>query len=398
MGALLNINNSESFMPQRIYLLQSVVNALSSPRCASSAFTLISGLLHKTEMPGWKQLTSELLREMNICQIVRNVSHDNKKVCKTSAQLIKQLIESSSQSDLFQVLGESSRLFEVINEQLEQIYNILNGKCTELMRTTFMEDIERLGEEKLVVADMLASLIKLKNQQINSDLAMLKVSETLVHLFFKFEWNSMFHNVFYSYITAVLTCENEDLRSDLLFSSNFIPKLVETGVKRSRPGTMNPDLTSGLRGHVKKIAQFLVEQSENQSDLSKLLDNFPAWQKFDEEFLRPQTEIEARALGGGTSLNLGPASDDEDNFFTFKETDQEKNFHGNEVDDIEEELEGIDEEPLTLEDLGDFEKMLKKPANNRYEDQEEEESHPSSFYAATFWKVVDSSISLETLD
>ena len=44
VAALLSINNSESFMPQRIYLLQSVVNALSSPRCASSAFTLISGL------------------------------------------------------------------------------------------------------------------------------------------------------------------------------------------------------------------------------------------------------------------------------------------------------------------------------------------------------------------
>lgn len=320
VAATVLLVEGESFIGPKVYLVQALMVALGSPECCKNSAGVLTRLFSSPGASSWKVLVVVALSEVNIQELVRCVCAEDTAVAKSANSVLRHVLVAENRTGIFLALGytEDNTLLTAVFDCLGWLHDALGSVKPHCIPSTFGEDIAPLGECALVTAELLVSLVKTNNFLINSGLASLQVSGTLVSLFFQHEWNSIYQNVFYCFVEAVVSCGCQELLEDLM-RSRVVSKMARVGLKRTRPHTRNPQLVPGVLAHIKKIFNLLREHAKDSHIIAATLEKSNRWKHFCEQFLLPQNSIEGRPLGGMVPFNVcePPTEEDEGNGSSF---------------------------------------------------------------------------------
>jgi len=381
----------DEFLNERINLLKECIAMLKSEdfSCARNASWVVCQLINnQTESNTWKALITTLTQKENLNELFSSLSSNN---LKFSAEVLLTLIISPSKELLLShdestlsleddsaPMMESEEPFHFVKlfvEYLPVMIEVLKKDRGEVI-LQFGTSVPVLGEERLKVAEIINSAIRLDIKEISVEIVKLGVLEVLVDLFFKHQWNSMMHNVFDSVVNNIMSNENTELQKELI--GRLQERLVEAGTQKQEDQPK-----PGFTGHLVKIGNQLLKYSQTNEEINSLLAKQDKWTEFISDFLVPKNEIEAKNLGGRPTQMFSDGSEEEQpTTFSFSNNfiNEIKNKYTQEIEEDERvDDEKLQDEEMTTDELFSFDTDDK--ASSVLEETNQE------FNSVNYWKL-----------
>ncbi|KAJ8985553.1 hypothetical protein NQ317_019937 [Molorchus minor] len=177
-----------------------------------------------------------------------------------------------------------------------------------------------LGNTRLQVAKLLATIISSNNEELLSELESIGTFPVLLDLFFKYSWNNFLHtqveNCLISALKTHVSEENEEnsnaLTKHLLVNCKLIERILEAWKKNDEQQAQEKGIRRGYMGHLISMLNKIVELCSHTSLGQYLKDNLPdvakSLDEFGETTLNETNKIQETLLGG-----VHPHSSVEDN-------------------------------------------------------------------------------------
>nr|XP_039253529.1 serine/threonine-protein phosphatase 6 regulatory subunit 3-like isoform X1 [Styela clava] len=263
-----------------------------------------------------------------------------------------------TQLDVERLARGVSRTLHGVSGRLTDFRNLLiNPPKKEIMKCTFGDLDPPLGNTRLHVGKLLSAILMTNTHNINSQLADLRIFDSLLDLFFKYEYNNFLHTQVSGCIQTVLsnaanvpthsspvkteTNSNQDdsdsqkneeeeesetenprvvapLLAHIFEECRIIQRIMDAWEDNHRHENDDGGHRKGNMGHLTNITNCIVEGLEkgvNCERLKRFLGEMPEedqgrWQKFVAEALSEMNEKNSRELGGHNPMHF---SSDEDN-------------------------------------------------------------------------------------
>lgn len=231
-----------------------------------------------------------------VAQLLSNMfdSEKNESVLVNGLNVIHTLLEVRRQgSDLSDQLpnGDPDRITQGINNviaaiipRLKDFHNLLvtppKQKYSTMPQSVSCLD-PPLGNTRLQVAKLITALVGANMHQVNTELATLGTIQTLVNLFFRYEWNNFLHTQVEQCLLIILNNSSIQVEGKLehpLLDKLFLEyKLVqrilsewEDNEQKQKP----PGRRKGFMGHLTKIANSISAVVEKNDSASLIKYNY----------------------------------------------------------------------------------------------------------------------------
>ncbi|KAI0242408.1 Serine/threonine-protein phosphatase 6 regulatory subunit 3 [Lamellibrachia satsuma] len=282
-----------------------------------------------------KETVSELLSHMFDSERVDSVIINGLSVIQTLLEFKKTgpegITEQLTMLDADRLTQGISSTLDALIPRLKDIHRILVDAPKQYyspMRTTFGLLDPPLGNARLQVAHLVASLLARNSQSVNAELANLGTVQTLWELFVKYSWNSFLHSQVEQCVFMILNnppTEGEDkaehpllqlLINDLKIMDRILEAFEDNEQQQSRPGSHR----RGYMGHLIKISSDVTESMEkgnNAEKLKELYQEVPqekqaAWEEFVSGRLANLLKQNTVELVHSTGLHSSSEDDDPD--------------------------------------------------------------------------------------
>ncbi|XP_067001625.1 serine/threonine-protein phosphatase 6 regulatory subunit 3 isoform X2 [Anabrus simplex] len=182
-----------------------------------------------------------------------------------------------------------------------------------------------LGNTRLHVTKLLASLLATNNSEVNKELAHLGTVEVLLDLFFKYTWNNFLHSQVEQCIAFALNSElnpsvRDETRENILLKHIFIKckllqRILDAWDDNENQQSKSGGPRRGYMGHLIMIANHIVQHSE-KGPLATFIkehvsaDTVAAWEAFVANTLAEINKTHQINLGGANPVQSSSEDDD----------------------------------------------------------------------------------------
>ncbi|CAG5120318.1 unnamed protein product [Candidula unifasciata] len=185
-----------------------------------------------------------------------------------------------------------------------------------------------LGNTRLQVAKLITTLVGVNMHQVNTELASLGTVQTLLDLFFKYEWNNFLHTQVEQCLLIILnnrpveidSTKLHPLLSQIFAEYSFVQRLLVEWELNQQRQKIEHSRRSGFMGHLTKIANTvagLVEKNDTGSFVKDLFNGLSQdvkdrWEAFVAGSLAEVNKKNAIELMRGRTLASSSEDDDTD--------------------------------------------------------------------------------------
>ncbi|GFS27271.1 serine/threonine-protein phosphatase 6 regulatory subunit 3 [Elysia marginata] len=239
-------------------------------------------------------VTMEL--EETVAKLLSNMfeSDKNESVLVNGLCVIHTLLEVRRQGDVSDQLpnGEIDRFTQGINNviaalvpRLKDFHNLLVEPPKQMynnMPTSVGQLEPPLGRTRLQVAKLITALVGANMHQVNQELASLETVQTLLDLYFKYEWNNFLHTQVEQCLLIILN--NGPIELDgkpehpllvkLFNEYNFVQRVLSEWEKNETQQNAPSGRRRGFMGHLTKMANSVSALVEKNDTPSMVKDHF----------------------------------------------------------------------------------------------------------------------------
>lgn len=261
-------NSKMSYMRERLDMLEGIVDGLyrESIYAANCKTIIVRMIQEKYQVHSYYCLLEYLIMEINIDRISCALAETASKVSEILAALV---VSNHFKDELEKVVIQNFPLFVRILRKEKNL----------------------VGEDRLNVIRMINVLIDY-TEKVNFTIVEFGTIDIITKLFFKFEWNSILHNLYLQLVETIIESMTLPLIKQLI-SCEFIENLILMNTKETR---FNEKLfRKGNIAQAYRIAALILAKSKNSQFIEALLPQSKDWQVFTQT-LYLQISIESTSL------------------------------------------------------------------------------------------------------
>ncbi|CAG9318483.1 unnamed protein product [Blepharisma stoltei] len=278
------------FLEERSNLISDLVKQLNNSNIFSalnSGIVISRFLSGSTKVNCWKQLVCLFLREENLNAIFCKFNGNHR--INGEAEILKSCLSMPNRSEIMSIgIDEEgiSPLMRYFVNYLSAFANILRAPY-ESRITAFKETIEILGESRFIVLEIIATAFDAQSGYITLGLINQEILDLFIEIFFRFEWNSMLHNLFYNTVQSIMNMSSLEAAKYLLNNTKLIEFMETAGILAITVSISN---RKGLSGYITKIGNLIAKHMS--PIIKEIIENNPLWNNFVDSYLKPMNQIQ----------------------------------------------------------------------------------------------------------
>eukprot|EP00897_Mesotaenium_endlicherianum_P008159 jgi/Mesen1/7371/ME000381S06606 len=194
-----------------------------------------------------------------------------------------------------------------------------------LLPTTYGQLKPPLGMHRLKVIEFVAVLLRTDSEVARRELIRLRAVQIALDLFFRFPFNNMLHHQVESIVDSCLESNSPALLDNLLRECNLVARVLDASAQPNAPDSRpEPRATStrapcrnGYMGHLTRIANRMVQLSNNNPLLQAALRGNSRWVEWQTSVLQKRNAVEnvyQWSCGRPSALDDRQADSDEEEF------------------------------------------------------------------------------------
>lgn len=178
-----------------------------------------------------------------------------------------------------------------------------------------------LGNTRLTVIKLIASLIATNTPEVNEALDRLNTVHVLLDLFFHYTWNNFLHSQVDKCLAFALNsfgqeCSQNPLIHNIFIKCRLLQRILEAWEENETEQSKNGGKRRGYMGHLTNIANSVIKQGDCLGDfINENIDEntLNSWHNYVETTLQPINDLHQQFLGGTHPAHT--SNKDEDNDF-----------------------------------------------------------------------------------
>jgi hypothetical protein len=381
-----------AFTSHKLEILQSVLKKIdpsaSLEEIINSANVLQSFILRHPNITDGDSLMRSLWTEDNLRYLIEKLLCKIPYTVRAAASVVKSLLYStvpdlSSDEESIEKEGEKTVcIIDVYLSFMPDIIVYLISDTSQNLATSYGEKISPLGEDKILLIEILYVALKKGYTHFIHYILQFKVLNIVTELFVRHPWNTVLHNLYVNIVTFIIASDDLQMIRSVFEDAKLAEILVKIGTDSNFHLVSGKEIRIGYAAHITRLSNFLLEKAVNSSYISEVLNSTEGWVSYKNNILSQINEVENKLLGGKT-LNQMSSSQSEEDFYEQRDSIGSDFITFNRDVQNEEKDYKADKEEKTYS----FEDLVNR-------DQAEE---LLQYNSNTFWKVEDES-ELEELE
>jgi len=195
---------------------------------------------------------------------------------------------------------ENEPLIDCISKNIATFAQILSNQTSqEGVKTAFGTSAKLLGSGRLRMIELIDRILKMNSRRIIQRVCETNLIKIITELFLEFEWNNMLHHAYERLVTTLLTRNDPGLLKALFIDSKLLEIIIdsmkESKIEIFRQGRK---IRKGNLGHLTRIANILVDSSQNSGEIQEYLTRNPEWENFVQTILQETNDKNNTQIGG----------------------------------------------------------------------------------------------------
>jgi len=195
---------------------------------------------------------------------------------------------------------ENEPLIDCISKNIATFAQILSNKTSqEGVKTAFGTNVKLLGSGRLRMIELIDRILKMNSRRIIQRVCETNLIQIITELFLEFEWNNMLHHSYERFVTTLLTRNDPGLLKALFIDSQLL-EIIMNSMKESKIEIFKQGrkIRKGNLGHITRIANILVDSSQNSAEIKEYLTGNPEWENFVQTILQETNDKNNTQIGG----------------------------------------------------------------------------------------------------
>jgi len=208
---------------------------------------------------------------------------------------------------------ENEPLIESIARNIGSFAQILSTKSSqEGVKTAFGTNARLLGSGRLRMIELIDRILKMNSRRVMQRVCETGLVRIITDLFLEFEWNNMLHHAYERFVNTLLMRNDSGLLKALFVDSRLLDIIIDS-MKESKIEVFRyfegknelknlfrqgRKIRKGNLGHITRIANILVESSQNSNEIREHLLRHPDWENFVQSTLQETNDKNNTQIGG----------------------------------------------------------------------------------------------------
>lgn len=313
-----------AYTSYKLEILQTVLKKIelsaSLEEIINSGNVLQSFILKHPNITDGDSLMRSLWTEDNLRYIIQKLLCKTPYTVRAAASVVKSLLYStvpdlSSDEESTETVKEKAVcIIDVYLSFMPDIIVYLISDTSQNLATTYGEKISPLGEDKILLIEILYVALKKGYNPFIHYTLQFKVMNIITELFVRHPWNTVLHNLYVNIVTFIIASDDLQLIRSVFEDAKLSELLVKIGTNSNIQLESGKEIRLGYAAHITRLSNLLIEKAVNNSYISEVLESTQGWESYKNNILSQINEVENKLLGGKT-LNQMSSSQSEEDFF-----------------------------------------------------------------------------------
>lgn len=313
-----------AYTSYKLEILQTVLKKIelsaSLEEIINSGNVLQSFILKHPNITDGDSLMRSLWTEDNLRYIIQKLLCKTPYTVRAAASVVKSLLYStvpdlSSDEESTETVKEKAVcIIDVYLSFMPDIIVYLISDTSQNLATTYGEKISPLGEDKILLIEILYVALKKGYSHFIHYTLQFKVLNIITELFVRHPWNTVLHNLYVNIVTFIIASDDLQLIRSVFEDAKLSELLVKIGTNSNIQLESGKEIRLGYAAHITRLSNLLIEKAVNNSYISEVLESTQGWESYKNNILSQINEVENKLLGGKT-LNQMSSSQSEEDFF-----------------------------------------------------------------------------------